>query len=1459
MFDADSVADSVAAAVAAGLETLPTFFKEDWLGGLVVLASVFALLLVDPQTRPRVELALVAALSLKCLGALSASVALSGLIALVVCLFVYVQEERRHRQVKELEKGACLTVCSAVWLVGAHCFALPQMTAVFGAWIGMCVCLLDYVINVGQSPVPVVCAFAVGFLSIAHGFTDAVVAASCCGLLQLALGMCLFLWARHQGKIIDMLRSIPVGMVLSTASFVGSTYLTLWFMVALCIWAGLVASLVNYIKNSHERRENDMLKFGATLLSVGTAWLLLSYYFGAPLMIVAALCSWTGCCLCFSDGIAKDRGLYLFFALGWLGMGYFFQCTLVTAAFGGVLFVGLGTTVYANYYRRNLDLFISGAALLAFGIAWFSVLYYFDWPLRMAAVLCGFTGWCICFTDHVKNEDPDSHFVLPLLPLTGCLIVHGFGYLFVTSVGLGFLALTAGAFIYVDKNRRRVNFDRLEASVISVIFNVIWLPVSYVVGLPPTVALSGGFGVCVCLIDYAEGNLQGLRLVLLLAPLGFASTAHWLGYTFIAAAWFCLTVVGMGLRPFLEANPQYKKPVQLWFGAALAFSLVYMLHTSELLAPSVRVVGAGGLLIGASTQYRLYVARLVGVGLLHSLGWLLPSLVIGGLCLLGAAASEYIKPKSLVPEYNCATLLPFIIPIYRESKMANDQDFHTLLQFRALLNQLEITLAGKQQLVDNFNHKVARQMGGRNVDQVMNDIAVSLTNLSNCTAQLGVEEFITRPTAAQKAQIETRNTSRKNVNEWVGYLGELITSESTVELGLLDQALEELLQRLDALTQDVPAHFISPSTPSCAESAKRLQIEETVAELVSLCSLTVSRADPCYARIASLCKINTQQELNELKNQVQSAIAVPNPFAPMLLALDHLVSAQFLAESLEVQSALDRSREVLRLVLELKTQHQENRQRIAYREELLLKLGLEDGRRRELIASIPKLLETNTELEFQRDIYDGEMKHLCASGHFPELVHAVLLEWEDTTRRSEAVDLRALLEQFDLLDARDVSGFGQATPRMQQTLAGNLRIKGNTHEDVEVVLKTLQWDESSMTIAEMRHMFQLCRVAQHSLLLPCLSGSLTANSQELQLVFPYMPGGDLAFWCQERIRPLSRKKDVLTQVCDALRALCQMGACHGKLNPSNIVMSSAEDDAVPKLINILVGMELGTERDEFCAPEAAWEGDVEKRDVFSFGAIAQWSGIAPTDPIWGPRVRRCLDASPQRRPNLKELHKAFSVRTCIICLNDEKSFKECVVCPDGAHSMCKPCFDRWVVDRLTAELGQRKEGIICFECNNDHHFPMQLYATHMGLVLRSQQERTEATMHQQIQEELRRAQAEEAALSGIDLAVRRAHEMLTSKCPVCTAAFCDFIGCCALTCSQCNTQFCAFCHQGASEDAHPHVARCAENPNPGQLFCSEDEYTAQQTEIKRRRLQGFLATLEVATQNQVRARLREYL
>ncbi len=65
-----------------------------------------------------------------------------------------------------------------------------------------------------------------------------------------------------------------------------------------------------------------------------------------------------------------------------------------------------------------------------------------------------------------------------------------------------------------------------------------------------------------------------------------------------------------------------------------------------------------------------------------------------------------------------------------------------------------------------------------------------------------------------------------------------------------------------------------------------------------------------------------------------------------------------------------------------------------------------------------------------------------------------------------------------------------------------------------------------------------------------------------------------------------------------------------------------------------------------------------------------------------------------------------------------------------------------------------------------------------------------------------------------------ADEILTHKCPSCCAAFFDWTGCSAVTCSTCRSMFCGLCFQpcASSSACHSHVRACGLNPDKGELF-----------------------------------------
>lgn len=93
--------------------------------------------------------------------------------------------------------------------------------------------------------------------------------------------------------------------------------------------------------------------------------------------------------------------------------------------------------------------------------------------------------------------------------------------------------------------------------------------------------------------------------------------------------------------------------------------------------------------------------------------------------------------------------------------------------------------------------------------------------------------------------------------------------------------------------------------------------------------------------------------------------------------------------------------------------------------------------------------------------------------------------------------------------------------------------------------------------------------------------------------------------------------------------------------------------------------------------------------------------------------------------------------------------------------------------------------------------------------------------------------------------------LLTLQCPRCSAAFLDFDGCFALTCSRCVCGFCAWCLQDCGNDAHQHVATCQFNSARRGVHGSRAEFAKVQTQRRQRIVEEYLQTLAPALREKV--------
>ncbi|KAH9250083.1 hypothetical protein BASA81_012130 [Batrachochytrium salamandrivorans] len=831
-----------------------------------------------------------------------------------------------------------------------------------------------------------------------------------------------------------------------------------------------------------------------------------------------------------------------------------------------------------------------------------------------------------------------------------------------------------------------------------------------------------------------------------------------------------------------------------------------------------------------------------------------------------------------------------MFPVFSQALVDASAELDVVLKFRLLVDKVKVSA---QRVIDKDALMDQNCGDGRVLEGILGLESMKL-DLTQFETQLGSEPFFAPPTSQQLYWIEKRNLARSN----------LLSSTMRLEQAISATGAAHLAE-FNALKQQLDSVCLEASKSSVIEVKQRELLQVFQVELAQGISdasprSAVDRMTNCYLELILLCKMRTREELD---NMLQQAREVLQSQGVLRWAEKRLESSnEFISQNKELQAKLERANQIIDETRKLKDQFDDLEIEIAEQNLLQAKAHKKGQAVAGIEGELATLDATRKSIIFIKGELDKEMRHLAGKQaaleenvvcYFPELFHRVALEWEATPvgqALSKADEIKALLLKSDLLLSQGVAEYAGPTARMELTMKNvqSLVVRGAVANGsgAQVVIKRVVIKDSLTEIAKTKRILRASRIAAHPSILSCLGG-IVVSEQEVKLVFPYMCGGDLAFWSQEQVRPASRKVDVLTQVSDAIVALHRVNIFHRDIKPWNIVMDSSRDDAVPKLTDFDMSKETGIAQtfnttrgllgttQGFRAPEVGNKPSISatdygKQDVYSFGATAIW--LLGNEPVHLALFASCTNHDANLRPTSKEVYGILSKRRCILCLDDDVAFKDCVVCPDGAHSICNGCFDGWVEDQLQTELGRRKEVVACPSCTTNQPFPIRLYAHHIDLVLRSHREKVESTVNQQVAKEVATALEKERALrvvalekeralGVVALALRMVEDLLTSKCPQCKAAFLDFTGCCALTCASCNIQFCAFCHQGAAANAYSHVQQCVENPNKGSYFCDKAKYATQQKAFKTKILKKFLQTLGEVTQGRVRksALGREYL
>ncbi|KAH9248482.1 hypothetical protein BASA81_013808, partial [Batrachochytrium salamandrivorans] len=555
-------------------------------------------------------------------------------------------------------------------------------------------------------------------------------------------------------------------------------------------------------------------------------------------------------------------------------------------------------------------------------------------------------------------------------------------------------------------------------------------------------------------------------------------------------------------------------------------------------------------------------------------------------------------------------------------------------------------------------------------------------NLTQFETQLGSEPFFAPPTSQQLDWIEKRNLARSNLLSSRMRLEQAISATGAAhlaEFNALKQQLGEAINDLDSFLQctNTPGLFSPDSV--CLEASKSSAIEVKQRELLhvfqvklvqgindaSPCS-TIDRMTTCYLELILLCKMRTREELDNMLQQAREVLQSQGVLRWTKKRLES--SNEFISQNKELQAKLERANEIIDETRKLRGQFV-NLEIEIDEHNLLRKKALLKG---QAVARIERKLATldatRKSIIFIKGELDKEMRHLVSKQvaleenvvcHFPELFHRVALEWEATPvgqALSKADEIKALLLKSDLLLSQGVAEYAGPTARMELTMNNvqSFAVRGAVANGsgTQVVIKRVVIKDSLTEIAKTKRILRASRIAAHPSILSCLGG-IVVSEQEVNLVFPYMCGGDLAFWSQEQVRPASRKVDVLTQVSDAIVALHRVNIFHRDIKPWNIVMDSSRDDAVPKLTDFDMSKETGIAQtfnttrgllgttQGFRAPEVGSKvffsaTDYEKQDVYSFGATAMW--LLGDKSAHSALFARCTKDDANLRPTSKEVY-----------------------------------------------------------------------------------------------------------------------------------------------------------------------------------------------------------------------------
>ena len=329
---------------------------------------------------------------------------------------------------------------------------------------------------------------------------------------------------------------------------------------------------------------------------------------------------------------------------------------------------------------------------------------------------------------------------------------------------------------------------------------------------------------------------------------------------------------------------------------------------------------------------------------------------------------------------------------------------------------------------------------------------------------------------------------------------------------------------------------------------------------------------------------------------------------------------------------------------------------------------------------------------------------------------------------------------------------------------------------------------------------------------------------------------------------------------EGLLYLHEAGIVHRDLKPDNVLVS-AEGHSV--LSDFETSKAEGPHRDfetvtrvvisgVYTAPEVLKPGGEHSRssDMYAFGVVlaqalaCDFSArpetlLARVGVAERALLKELLHENSSKRPTARQLlqHSLFrespQIRTCCICMEDGIPLSNGLECGRGQHFTCRACLERHVMEfsksdmrtlqKTDAKLRCPKAPTECKVVFSDAEIasavPAAAFDTFAQCRIRLIEVSLSAEMERQknaeVQRELERLLKMDEQQRRVHAKSREVFELLTDACPRCKQAFVDFNGCCALSCSRCPCNFCAWCLKDCGADAHAHVANCPHNLAPG--------------------------------------------